>query len=211
MLKWIRSAFAPKNRFTIPELQNRLPACCIRVYRENDFEACAEIFRAHEGTHFPHGVFDDFARLHKSVDVRPLILIAQSEGELRAFGGITILTGQRFAYLTFGMVHPEHQRSGYGSALLLARLAALPKPLFDWKLVLSTAGPSASFYARFGFRHTSRYTHPLGLELDQYVARLDLRGWTDCFKRLWEAPIRIEWEGMSVPERDLIYFYESES
>jgi GNAT superfamily N-acetyltransferase len=205
--KWLFKEIVPaKNRFTIPERRRSLPSCRIRRYSESDFEACAAIYRANEGTHFPEGFFANFERLHTEARFRPLVLVAEVDQEVRAFGGITIQCGQSLANLSYGMVHPEHLRRGYGTAILFARLAALPEPVFDWTIALTTAGPSSSFYEQFGFRLHSRFKHPMGPELDLYLARFNLQGWTECFRNLWKSAIRIDPEGISVPERDLAEF-----
>jgi predicted N-acetyltransferase YhbS len=57
-------------------------------------------------------------------------LVAEKEGRIVACGRLSYFLPQGFvrrnwAILSFGLVHPEHQGRGLGTALVLARLALL--------------------------------------------------------------------------------------
>jgi ribosomal protein S18 acetylase RimI-like enzyme len=204
MLKWLRELLLPHNLFRVPELKRKLPVCRIRPFCPDDFDRCAEIYRLNEGTHFPTGFFENFSILLTDEKVRPLVLVAETENGLSAFGGIAIHIGHRIVNLSYGMVHPKHQRLGYGTAVLLARLAALPQPSSDWIVALSTAGPSAPFYERFGFRFHNRYEHPVGIELDMYTALFNANGWTQCLDLLKASSVTFDPTSVTVPEKDLL-------
>src|SRR5688572_16737540 len=182
MLKWFRKWLEPHDVIRVPDRQRVLPRCRIRVYRENDFEVCAEIYRLNEGKHFPVGYFDIFATQLRDEGKRPLELVAEVDGEVRAYGGICRYPGVPLALLSYGMVHPQFQRCGFGTAVLLARLVTLPELPSNWTISMTTAGPSASFYDRFGFTHQGRFRDPHveGLELDSYSATLTVNARSEC-------------------------------
>jgi len=72
------------------------------------------------------GLFAEWLRSGKS-----LFVIIEAEGRVVAFGGINAMQRKwlNLASLTFGMVHPDHHRKGFGTILLFARLALLPRTL----------------------------------------------------------------------------------
>jgi len=190
----------------VPEGQRVLPRCRIRPYRDGDFEVCAEIFRLNEGKHFPVGLFEDFAEKLRVEEKRPLELVAEVDGEVRAYGGITRQIGERRASLSYGMVHPEFQKQGFGTAVLLARVVALGKPKWDWVVALTSAGPSAAFYDRFGFRYTGQYKfdEPVKMELDNYAATVTAKAWSECDEFVRNSDVSFDASEVSVPERDLL-------
>lgn len=62
---------------------------------------------------------------------------------------------QCVAGLGFGMVHPAYHRQGFGTVLLLSRLAVLWSPSGRSLVLLNTTGGSETFYCRFGFKFAS--------------------------------------------------------
>lgn len=166
MIKWLKDQLNYGN-FKIPHFRRPLPECLVRSVQAKDYKACLKIFLSHEGRFFPEGFFEDFAGLLRSTGM--LFLVVESEGEVRAFGGVAIHQDTNNVCLSYGMVHPSFLRCGFGTTLLLARISALPKAKRAWTASLTTAGPSASFYQRFGFVFTQKIQH-LGSELEMYHA-----------------------------------------
>jgi RimJ/RimL family protein N-acetyltransferase len=104
-----------------------------------------------------------------------LKLVACVEEEPVAIGGIGPIAALRsfHVWLTYGMVRPAFQRQGIGTAMLLARLAALPRPLKPVRVTLSSVPASERFLARFGFVHQGQMRVPPGdLLLDVKAAML---------------------------------------
>ena len=206
MLKWFRKWLDPHDVIRVPEPRRVLPKCHIRAFCDGDFEVCAEIYRLNEGKHFPVGVFENFAEKLRDEQKRPLELVAEVDGAVRAYGGICRQMGLRWAFLSYGMVHPQFQRCGFGTAVLLARVVALGKPKWDWRLALTTAGPSASFYDRFGFRYTGRFkvSDPVEMELDNYEATVTANAWSECEEFVRNSEVSFDASEVNVPERDFL-------
>jgi predicted N-acetyltransferase YhbS len=82
------------------------------------------------------------------------VLVAEADGRVVATGGIEVLRAKdvEAAWLSYGMVLPEHQRRGIGTTLLLARLSLLPRVRTRWIVLMASVSGSESFYGRFGFR-----------------------------------------------------------
>ena len=87
--------------------------------------------------------------------------------------------------IAFGMVSPAYQGKGLGSALLIARLSLLPKPIYSVRLFMTNVGASQAFYARFGFAPygTSPSGRP-GLMLPCNSALIGEREWQACRERV---------------------------
>jgi predicted N-acetyltransferase YhbS len=198
MFERLASLFLPRDAFRIPHSRRPLPTCGVRSLRESDYSACEEIYRSNEAGRFPEGYFprfSDWLRNH-----RALIVVAEVAGEVRGLGGINSeeRAGQRFAALSFGMVHPEHHQSGFGTTLLLSRLSLLSLQGKRCTVMLSTVGGSETFYGRFGFRYLQSIPDQGGYAGDTYIARLAHGDPERCALKLnrarlapelWERPI----------------------
>jgi len=103
------------------------------------------------------------------------------------------------AIISYGIIHPDFQRCGFGTVLLLSRLSALPEPLDCWIISLTTAGPSASFYQRFGFLRAGATQLRVGIKVDIYRTYLFHKGWRSCRKSLSDAGVTIQISGVTVP------------
>ena len=125
-----------------------------------------------------------------------LFLVVESEGEVRGFGGVAIHQDTNIVCLSYGMVHPSYVRCGFGTTLLLARISALPKAKRAWTASLTTAGPSASFYQRFGFVFTQKIQHPLGSEVDMYHTHFKSGTIEESSRVLLSAGVKLD---ISVP------------
>jgi GNAT superfamily N-acetyltransferase len=139
---------------------------------ERDYGSCKAIYQANEAGHFPVGYDGLFAAWLTSG--KSLVVVIETDGHVVAFGGINAMQRNwlNLASLTFGMVHPDHQRRGFGTILLFARLALLPKTLLPWQVLLSPGLTSGSFYSQFGFRFLSRDQDSGGRQVDTYAAAL---------------------------------------
>jgi hypothetical protein len=115
------------------------------------------------------GLFAEWLTSGKS-----LVIVIETDGRIVAFGGINAMQRKwlNLASLTFGMVHPDHHRKGFGTILLFARLALLPRTLLPWQVLLSPGLTSGSFYSQFGFRFLSRDRDPCGRQVDTFAAAL---------------------------------------
>ena len=79
------------------------------------------------------------------------------------------------------MVRPAHHGRGIGTAMLVARLGVLPRPVAPVRVMLSNVAASEGFFARFGFAYQGQMVvPPSGIRLDVRSGLLDLRGWETC-------------------------------
>lgn len=186
-----------RYRFAIPVRKSPLPGCLIRPVATADFNSCEAIYRLNEPAHFPAGYFDRFSKWLR--EDRNLVLIIETDGQVRACGGVARYGGTENVILTYGMVHPASQGKRFGTALLLARLAALPEPSREWLIRMSTVGGSHTFFQRFGFDKYGSFPHETGRVFDWYFSRLSRRDWQDCRSELAKAPIKLDLAGAAIP------------
>jgi GNAT superfamily N-acetyltransferase len=77
----------------------------------------------------------------------------EAEDRVIATGGIHYMDYYyHSAFLCYGLVHPQHQGVGIGTALLLTRLALLNDQRHWYIVTLFPVKGSIGFYRRFGFR-----------------------------------------------------------
>jgi ribosomal-protein-alanine N-acetyltransferase len=209
MIRWLKHLFREVDRFGIPSTKRVLPKCRFRPFDEDDFQTCAEIYRLNEPGRFPDGYFNYFSEWLRSR--RNLVLVCEVAGEIRGFGGMDMdrQSLAELATLNFGMVHPKHHKQGFGTALLLARLATLPPPRFQWVAYISTTGGSESFYKRFGFVFNDRFTDEGRTAFDRYRIRIYKRDWQACRTALETASVTLDTSGVVVPLIEALQIPES--
>jgi len=209
MLRWFNALLRPRprlrlhiplDRFHVPRRETPLPACRFRPYQDNDLPACLEIYRLNEAKHFPSGYIEEFTDHLRSR--RSLYLICEVNGVIRGLGGIGSRpqNGVPIAVLSFGMIHPDFHNQGFGTALLLARLASFPAFHSEWLAALSTTGGSETFYRRFGFTFVETYRDEKNLSSDCYYTILWSDHGKECRNILKRSSIRLEISGAIVPQ-----------
>jgi ribosomal protein S18 acetylase RimI-like enzyme len=199
MLAWLKQQIFPSNDFFVPQDRMDLPSCLVRAFQPDDLARCVEIYGMNEGHYFPKGFSDDFEA--SLTDPENLVLVIEAGGMVVACGGIHVLADSQHAMLGYGMVHPLYQRGGFGTVLLLSRLAALPRPQVPWEIQMTSAGPSWTFYAQFGFSFKGQFVHANGVRLGYYTARLGASGWNACSLTLGVSGIRRLTTGIGVPKK----------
>jgi hypothetical protein len=160
------------HRFRIRGNLGSLPACHIRPLTERDYGCCKAIYQLNEAGHFPvgfDGLFGEWLMGGKS-----LVVVIETDDRVVAFGGINAIQRKwlNLASLTFGMVHPDQHRKGFGTVLLFARLTLLPRTLLPWQVLISPGLTSGPFYSQFGFGFLSRDRDHSGRQVDTFAAVL---------------------------------------
>jgi GNAT superfamily N-acetyltransferase len=151
------------------QLEPYLRPLQFRAYRDSDFDSCLAIWRANEGEAFPAGyepLFADSLRHHDS-----FYLLGESAGELVCCGGVAYHGSCDCAFLSFGMVAPPHQRRGFGTTLVIARLALLNPFPWGCTVAMEVTPQSFAFYRRFGFQGNGVHTDERGKQIREFQAR----------------------------------------
>jgi GNAT superfamily N-acetyltransferase len=116
----------PRYKFRLPK--RTLPTVSIRPFKQADLEICCDIYKLNAPGLFPEGYYDIFRGAITSPNT--LFLVVENEGTVLGLAGISLslLETYQEAKLSYGMIHPDAHRKGIGTALLLARISALPEP-----------------------------------------------------------------------------------
>jgi len=196
---WLKRTFRPHSRFDPSVGSQRIPPATVRPFSRADVDACRNLYSLNEPGRFPPGYLDLFAETLESP--LHLYLVVVAEGLIVAVGGIYRIPEVRSGCsLVFGMVHPQRHKQGFGTTMLLARLAALARPTERWWAFLSSAGGSATFFERFGFQYYGRYPIPPDMKaFDCYRAYLEQTEWNMCGAILAERNVRFDRDGVEVP------------
>jgi ribosomal protein S18 acetylase RimI-like enzyme len=154
MFGWLRRFTHPLGQIDPYLAKSRVRPAKIRVWNPADFDACMELYRLNEPGRFPLGGLPSFEAALK--DGLMLYLVLEMEGRLVGCGGVGIYRygAVEQASLYFGLIHPQWQRRGLGSTLMLARLAMLPP--HAWQVAMTVVPSSRSFYEYYGFLFHSR-------------------------------------------------------
>ena len=146
--------------------EGHLKPVAFRRFVLSDLPGCLQLYQLNEPGRFPTGVIEQYRP--SLAEGRSYYLVSEQGGKIVASGGISYFMDHSFAVLCFGLVHPEHQGRGLGTALVLARLSLLdPKRPF-YRVLIFAVEPSIGFYRRMGFREWTnwkdgnKHTHPSG-------------------------------------------------
>lgn len=194
----IKGVLGLGGRFKPRWASKRIPASTVRAITAEDYDSCIKIYKENEARYFPAGYLKEFKKDLSSGAY--LWLGVEEQGDLVAVGGIHLDTEDTgAAALAFGMVRPDRQGKGYGSALLLARIAALPPPDPFIRMVMSSLKRSVGFYKRFGFVYVLRHTMEDGSELDSYYAKLTRSSWNSARTILAKRHVDFDPDAVTVP------------
>lgn len=172
LLKWTSSTEAECQAFRKFPYDVRY-----RLYASTDEADCIAIYNDLKSG-FPDEGIDGFLQSLR----RPAngFIVAERAGRIVGMGGIS-LTGKDTAVMCYGLVSPDQQGQGIGTALALLRLCALkpgdlPPTVFIW-----TLQKPQTYYHRFGFKTYSEWEDSNGGK--HPAAMLDLTDFRPDFTR----------------------------
>ncbi|MDJ0910636.1 MAG: GNAT family N-acetyltransferase [Woeseiaceae bacterium] len=191
--------FRASKRFDPERAAGRMPAVTIRPLRDEDIPACHAIYKANEEGRFPDNYFEKFEADLKSDGY--LWLVVEDAGELVAVGGVCLheYKSGTFGFLAFGMVSPDRHRQGIGSALLLARLAALSAPEGILGVGMTATPATVEFYKSYGFKYAGRSPEEDGNVFDTYYTLMSRPKWEACRVLLRSSGIDYDPDPLVVP------------
>src|SRR5262245_13975381 len=131
VVAWLKRSFRGQGRLDPTTGMLGIPSSNIRPFAKSDMDACRSLYTQNERGRFPPGYLQTFT--DSLEPPAQLFLVVELLGQVAAVGGIyRTPESPQGCSLVFGMVRPELHRKGLGTALLLARLAILPRPTGLW-------------------------------------------------------------------------------
>ena len=199
---WLKRFFGGSALFDPSFFAADVPPVVIRELREDDLDACYRIYSENAPGHFPEGYFKHFENDLASDGY--LWLVIEEAGVPIGVGGISIHgDDEAVAALSFGMIRPDRHGMGYGSALLLARVAALPQPDPLMRIFMSSVEGSVGFYKKFGFAFVKRFQMDENTELDWYYVQIKPPAWEASRILLASARVEFDPDSVKVPTKRL--------
>jgi len=141
------AGLAELDRELLPPL--RLPVT-FRAYENRDFDVLLKIYDLNAPNRFPENHREHFVNHLRSGPGG--ILVGELEGRVICTGGLS-QCGPCLYALCYGLIHPEYQRQGIGTAMALLRLGATAEgeSATIHYAVIFAVPTSISFYQRLGF------------------------------------------------------------
>lgn len=132
----------------------------IRPYTTADLEDCLRCFESNVPQYFTaeeKGFFRDFleVRVAESPQMLPYYVLI-SGNKIIGCGGLGLNENDTVS-LTWGLVHRDFHKKGFGKQLLAHRLEKFRLLFPEKKLRLDTTQHAAGFFEKYGFR-TEKYT-----------------------------------------------------
>src|SRR4051812_31201177 len=116
-LRCIYHAFRGPHRLHPSVIDGLVTPMRFRLYQPRDRDQCMERYALNEPGRFPEEVINQY---HDALTRQgSYILVLEKNDRIIASGGMCYAIRQNIGILSFGLVHPEHQGIGLGTALLL--------------------------------------------------------------------------------------------
>ena len=122
----------------------------IRNYDPKDKQSLLEILKLNTPTYFSPEEEKDFIHyLDHEID---LYYVLEFNNKIIGCGGINLPKDKNTGVISWGMLHPEFQKKGYGSLLLKHRISELQKIKSVKKIIVRTSQHVFPFYEKAGFK-----------------------------------------------------------
>ena len=146
----------------------------IRLYALKDKAHCVDIFKSNCPEYLDPREFAQFESFLDS-DVLENYFVIEDHGEIVGCGGFDIYQKKNEGRLTWGLVHKNYHKKGYGKALFEFRFREIRKALQKKKNIhisLETSQKTYRFFEKLGFKVIDIAKDFYGKELDKYTMEL---------------------------------------
>ena len=124
--------------------------CNIRLYKSEDLAQLMSLISLNIPKYFADSESADFKEYLENEIEKYYVL--EMNGVLIGCGGINYLEDGTKGRISWDMMHPDHQKKGYGSELLLHRLDILKSDKNIRIIEVRTSQMSYGFYEKHGFK-----------------------------------------------------------
>ena len=209
--KVIRRCVWGRGLLDLGRISRNFPPAVIRRYREADLELCRQIYLSNDNGQFPEDCVQNFENNLQNDGT--LTLVLELDGKVIGSGGIALYEYSdeiEVAVISFGFVHPQYHKQGYGMLMLAYRLSLLSVARGGWIVSMTSAGNGTEeFFKNLGFRFIERSEVESGLELDHYYLRLPPSDIDRIRSRISDSPVQIAPDARcAIPTNDKREEYE---
>ncbi len=142
----------------------------IRHYTQKDFEDCISIFRSNMPDFLDPSEEEEFTQYLR--DEPETYFVMFDSNKVKACGGYYVDEKKGIAGLSWGMVHRQFHKIGFGKQLVEFRLQKLHTDFPGVDVLLNTSQHTYRFFERFGFEVENITPDGYGVGLDRYDMRL---------------------------------------
>ncbi len=122
----------------------------IRNYKKSDKDSLLEILKLNTPTYFSPDEEKDFIHyLDYKIDC---YYVLEFQNKIVGCGGINLTKDKKMGVISWGMIHPDFQKQGFGTLLLKHRLSELQKIESVEKIIVRTSQHVYPFYEKAGFK-----------------------------------------------------------
>jgi [ribosomal protein S18]-alanine N-acetyltransferase len=146
----------------------------IRTYATSDFNACLAVFDANTPHYFAPSERDWFIN-YFSKEIEDFYVV-EKDDKIVACGGVNYEDNNTTGILSWGMVLPDYQKQGIGTALTKHRIEVMKSKESLTTARVRTAQHTFKFYEKMGFALTHFEAGYFGGLFDLYDMRMDLKG-----------------------------------
>lgn len=140
--------------------KGRLLPISFRRFETADTSNCIELYALNQEDRFPRNYIEKYKQ--SLAAQKSYYLVGELDNRIVASGAVSYWIREDVVVLAFGLVHPEYQRRGIGTALLLARLALLDPTRYGYRVLIFAVEKAFNFYRRFGFQPAQPWKDPNG-------------------------------------------------
>lgn len=199
MLSRLRDALIPPHPLRPANWKGRLRPVTVRSLSDSDVSRCFELYSLNEPGRFPPNTRDQFR--DSVLRGNSYYLAIEVAGRVMATGGMSYYASPHLAVFCFGLVDPAAHGRGFGTILLLSRLALLNDRRPAYQVLIFALESSIGFYRRFGFRPHPAWTDPEGKPHPSGVLLITARQIRQCRALLIRHGIQIPNDQDKIPLR----------
>ncbi|NML38849.1 GNAT family N-acetyltransferase [Chitinophaga sp. G-6-1-13] len=152
----------------------------IRPYTAADKHACLNAFRSNMPRFFAPEELNDFdawldtqaQRDLADKDKSECYFVIETNGQVIGCGGYYVRPDKTTAVMTWGMLHQQYHKQGWGKQLFQYRVSIIKEVCPACTIQLDTTQHSAPFFAKMGFAVTKVTPDFYGPGLDRYDMEL---------------------------------------
>jgi N-acetylglutamate synthase-like GNAT family acetyltransferase len=149
----------------------------IREYTEADKEPCLAAFKSNVPLYFTKDEINDFDNFlnrymelsrDKTRDQKTFYYVIVDDDKIIGCGGYGDKENSNIITLTWGLIHRDFHKMGFGKILLTFRINSIKERFNNIPVFIDTTQHSYPFFEKFGFRTTQITPDYYTLGMDRY-------------------------------------------
>lgn len=145
----------------------------IREYNPEDFDHLMNLLQLNTPEYFAPEEEADF--IEYLSDKRDLYFVAEEDNKIMGCGGLNRSDEGKTVFISWDIIHPEHQKKGIGNKLTRHRFEVVKTIPGIEKIVVRTSQYTFKFYKKMGFTLTETVKDYWATGFDLYYMEMPLQ------------------------------------